>query len=92
MSRVYVTLRFFPTVALCSSINALIVSPKDSTLSSNFNSRNSSYNSLDTDIWGYFFVGFPRLAILRMKTLWELKRLPIISTISTRINKLRCYR
>ena len=78
---------------LCSERSLSITSPIESTLNSNFNSLNSSYNSRDRAICGYFFEGLPRVpGISRIMRNMKIKKFPILSMISIYLLRKEVYR
>ena len=69
---------------LCSERSLSMTSPIESTLSSNFSSLSSSYNSRFTEICGYFLLGSPRFLSIPMMIIRRVKTsFPIMHIIST---------
>ena len=78
---------------LCSVSSFSMTSPIESTLSSNFSSLNWSYSSLETEICGYFFVGFPRApGISGIMRYMKIKKFPMLSRVSIYLLEKGVYR
>ena len=78
---------------LCSESSLSITSPIESTLSSNLSSLNWSYNSLETEICGYFLDGLPRFpGISEIMRYVKIKKFPILSIVSIDLLRQEVYR
>ena len=78
---------------LCSESSLSMTSPIESTLSSNFSSLNWSYNSLETEICGYFLDGLPRFpGISGIMRYMKIKKFPRLSIVSIRLLRQEVYR
>lgn len=78
---------------LCSESSLSMTSPIESTFNSNFSSLNWSYNSLETDICGYFLEGLPRFPVISgIMRYMKIKKFSIVSRISIYLLREGFYR